>query len=538
MGGQDAWLGSMVRASSMGLRQKDNGVCLLTESGMVFAVSEERLSRKKHDNDYQLSMLAATHYAEINGFRLVSAALSSCGDLPGTLDSLPLDGLAVESVHSHHYAHALSAYWMSGFETSIVIVMDAGGSLLSSPTVAGEWWSAQREQTSVWIGDAGRVTLRRLLHAEPYDIGFGEWWRAFTYYLGWHTHTLTGNTMASAALGDDRYAEMTALWAEPSGTFGGQVLNNPRDPISMVKTALIACGITSPPSPRNPGERLVAPHFALARYLQESFTDALQRLVREESLATGMSKLCLSGGVAQNCVAAGAIAADIGYENLFVPVTAGDVGQPIGAALHAAQIAGAAWPSRGERVFLGPEHGELRENPGQPDIMRAAQRIARGGIVALVQGRSEFGPRALGHRTVLCDPLDKSAVERVKAGVKMRDDFMPLAPAIRRDVIEQWPNLARTETMTLAPKIPLSAAGEFGLALHADGTARIQVVKEGETMAGIIDTFERITGRRILINTSLNRRGAPIAESPKDAYEAFSELDVDGLLIGESWVER
>lgn len=538
MGSSEVWVGSMVRASSMGLNQKDNGVCLLTEDGIAFAVSEERLSRKKHDSDYQLSMEAASRYVETHKLQPVGAALTSCGDLPGSMDSLPSWCVRPIPVPSHHYAHALSAYWMSDFDSALVLVMDAGGSILSQPEVPGHWWSARREQTSFWVGSGEQVSLRRYIQADPFDIGFGEWWRAFTYFLGWHTHTLTGNTMALAALGDDRYLGAPPLWADLSGTFDGRVRNDPRHPVSMVRAALVAAGIEDAPPPRSPGSPIESGHAALARYLQVSFTSALQCLIREEMSASNAVRVCMSGGVAQNCVAAGVIGAEVGAGNLFVPVTAGDVGQPVGAALHAAQSLGARWPRREERIFLGPAHDVFGTGPDHFTAMKAAELIAAGGIVAVAQGRSEFGPRALGHRSVLCDPLDRTAVARVKAGVKMRDDFMPLAPAVRSDVLQPWPQLSRSRTMTIAPLIPSAATAEFGEAIHADGTARIQVVEPGEVISAVIDAFEKLTGRRVLINTSFNRRGEPIAESPDDAYGAFQSLDLDGLLIGASLIKR
>ena len=207
----------------MGLRQRDNGACLITEDGIEFAVSEERLSRLKHDTEFDRAISAATDYAHANKIRIVSAGLSSCGEPPGRLDAIPLTGISMAATPSHHYSHALSAFWMSRFDSSLVIVMDAGGSVLGSPSHPSEWWSAAREQTTVWLGAEEDVVLRRKVHCDPYDIGFGEWWRAFTHYLGWHSHTLTGNTMAAAGYGDGRYLAATPLWEDLTGTFDGRL---------------------------------------------------------------------------------------------------------------------------------------------------------------------------------------------------------------------------------------------------------------------------------------------------------------------------
>lgn len=527
---EQAWLGSMSRSSASGLRQKDNGVCLLTAHAIEFAVSEERLSGVKHDANSRRSLAAAHAHASLHNLEIGLPYLSSCTqplgsalDFPITYNTNPVP---------HHLSHALTAHALSPFDESIVIVMDAGGDLLSPPRSTAEWWTAEREQTSVWIGGRGLPRLIGYEHASPFDIGFGEWFRAFTYFFGWPSHTLTGNTMALASFGDDRFLSLTTLWEDPSGRMGGRLQNSPLTPIRMVEDLLAVLGLEIPPR-LNLLEPLTPLHCALARYLQHSFTDRLRRLVESYRRRLGIRNVCLGGGVAQNCVAAAVIASEIGAKRLFVPLSAGDLGQPLGNALYGHMLdTGRETAKFPEDPYLGPTHVELQnESVGGPADQVAAL-LAQGDIVAIVEGRSEFGPRALGHRSVLCDPCNSKAVSRVKRGVKQREDFMPLAPILLPEVLAPYPGLPSSRTMTVAPVIPEDLAEEFGETRHVDGTSRIQVSPEGAFVTRVLSEFAAITGRRVLVNTSFNNRGKPIIESSDDARTALQSLDVDWLVLG------
>jgi carbamoyltransferase len=170
----------------------------------------------------------------------------------------------------------------------------------------------------------------------------------------------------------------------------------------------------------------------------------------------------------------------------------------------------------------------------------AAHALEAGKIVGVLHGRSEFGPRALGNRSVLCDPTCPAAVSRVKRAVKCRDEFMPLAPVIHKRLSDELRStVPLSGTMVYAPVVPETLSSEFGATLHVDRTARIQAIEsEASVLGNILDAFYRETGRRVLVNTSFNRRGAPMVESPEDALEAFANLDIDALILGDYWLEK
>ena len=303
---------------------------------------------------------------------------------------------------------------------------------------------APREQTTLWYGINGTVVLLERHHATAFDIGYGEWYRAFTYYLGWPSHTLSGNTMALAAFGDDSAVSNDLIWDEGSGTFGGSIRNYPPDPIEMVRMLLARLGSGGRYKTRTPQEHWTYEHACLAAYLQRSLEKSVEHTVLSAMRKYGQSNVVLSGGVAQNCVMAAKLAAMTEVTGLFVSGYSSDIGQCVGNALHGrlADIGGRN-AKEAERLFLGPVHSSkdisaslkrFNLSPakrGMGDIAREiADRIASGQIVALYQGRSEFGARALGHRSVVCDPTNEATVLKVKEKVKQRDDFMPLAPAI------------------------------------------------------------------------------------------------------------
>ncbi|HEX9429901.1 MAG TPA: carbamoyltransferase C-terminal domain-containing protein [Candidatus Bathyarchaeia archaeon] len=519
---------------------------------MVLAVSEERLSRRKHDNrlDHAFSLALAT--ARSRGQAISGAAFSTCSDSPWTPKTPPrLEGASRVAVPSHHYSHALSAFLGSPFRESLVLVADAGGNTLF-PFDSRIWWSLPREQTSLWYGVAGNVHLLERRHFDPFHIGYGEWYRAITYFLGWHSHTLSGNTMALSAYGNAAEISNYGIWDEDfSGTLGGRIHNDPRRPIEMTLLLLNTLGAPRI-RPRQLDEPLTQAYANVAAYLQMSLENSLIAMVEKHLKVYRLSQVCLSGGVAQNCVAGAKLASRLGRENVFISAYSGDVGQCVGNALYARlRDIGPNEASHGEDVFVGPIHNDREVDLALADLdlsltsgseeeiaAEVAQRLAAGYVVGVCRGRSEFGPRALGNRSVLCDPCQPDVVARVKRAVKERDDFMPLAPVIDQALTHELGETPASPTMTFAPQLPEGFREEFGKAMHIDDTARLQLVAPGSFFAQVLATFMRITGRRVLINTSFNRRGEPIVESPADALRTLNELAIDCLVLQDRLVLR
>lgn len=529
---------------------RDNGVCLVGEDGILLAISEERLTRRKHDNKVGRGLECVRSYARRNKYIVRSATLSTCSDAPWSTKTVGITDSPTRLCLSHHYSHALSAFLASPFTEALVFVADAGGNTLHREE-SSAWWELPREQTSLWYGINGTVVLLERRHAAAFDIGYGEWYRAFTYYLGWPSHTLSGNTMALAGFGDNSVVSSDLLWDEDSGTFGGVIQNYPPDPIGMVRMLLARLGLDERYETRRPQEHWTYEHACLAAYLQRSLEHSVERTVLSEIRRYGQSNVVLSGGVAQNCVMAAKLASVTDVTGLFVSGYSSDIGQCVGNALHGrlADIGGGS-VREAEKLFLGPVHssGEISASlksfklssakRSMEDISREiADRLVSGQIVALYEGRSEFGARALGHRSVLCDPGNEAAVLQVKQKVKQRDDFMPLAPAISASAAQELSSFPLSKTMTLAPILPDLWRREFGQSMHVDGSARVQVCDADSMMGRVVEEFAAKSGRRAVINTSFNRRGEPIVESPAEALRATADLGIDVLVLEDMVIE-
>lgn len=548
------WLGFASPIATSGLKHRDNGVCIVDEERILFALSEERLSRLKHDHGFNFSIRAALTFLQGANGNLRAYGVSSCSDPPWSEKSVPPEVSSLPSylLPSHHYSHALSAYLLSGFSSAMIMVADAGGNTFSNIS-SSTWWTFPREQTSLWMGHEGCIYLLERLHYLPFDVGFGEWYRAFTHYLGWPSHTLSGNVMALAAYGDSNAISEDNLW-DIVGISGRKFIqNHPEKPLDMVSSFLnyIGCNdiLTRTPYIQASHSDI---HANLAAYIQRSLEEKILEYLKYTSKIYGALEICLTGGVFQNCVLNAKIAQEFGTERVYASPFAGDVGQCVGNALFARSHDVQAAIEPLDDTFLGLEYSKkdiknaidaanLSSDVEEIDDLcsRAAAGLEAGQVIAMFGGRSEFGPRALGNRSVLGDPKNESVVSRIKSAVKKREDFMPLAPAIHPSLaVELKAHIPVSSSMVFAPVVPDHYRSNFGSSLHIDNTARIQVAEEGTALFLVLDKFMARTGRRVLINTSFNKRGAPIVESPSDAISAFLELDIDALIIGSYWISK
>jgi carbamoyltransferase len=392
----DAWLGLCPPAANTGLRMRDNGVCLVGEDGILLAISEERLTRRKHDNQVGRGLECVSSYARENKYIVRNATLSTCSDAPWSTKAVDITDIPTRLCSSHHYSHALSAFLASPFTEALVFVTDAGGNIMHREE-SSAWWELPREQTSLWYGINGTVVLLERPHAAALDIGYGEWYRAFTYYLGWPSHTLSGNTMALAAFGDHTMVSSDLLWDEGSGTFGGVIWNYPPDPIGMVRKLLTRLGLGERYETRVPQEQWTYEHACLAAYLQTSLEQSVVRTILSGIRRYGQSNVVLSGGVAQNCVMAAKLASVTDVTGLFVSGYSSDIGQCVGNALHGRLVdVGGGSARETEKLFLGPVHSSVEISAtlkkfklssakrSMEDIAREiADRLVSGQVVAL-----------------------------------------------------------------------------------------------------------------------------------------------------------
>jgi carbamoyltransferase len=540
------------------------GACVVTDHG-VWAVSEERLSRRKYDGGFPTRAIAwAVAAAGLDGpgaLELVVFDLLGRGTAPRVEAELRRLGFAgpVRACR-HHDAHAASAWFPSPFDDAAVLVLDAGGTkpgdagpgLVPAPLSErlSSFWEAQTQYRG--LGNELRP-IRRTLAGPPYTINPGLLYGVASLHLGFGPLG-AGKVMGLAPFGRVPDGRRAAFFQD----FEGDPLASSDGPFPYDDEGLrrlcrdrLFWGTPH----REPADPLTAAHEELAAWVQYQTERAVLGLVRHLVAVTGCRRLCFSGGFALNVVTNRAILAETPVEELFVQPAATDSGIPLGCALWGWHVVlGRPRSFRMRTAALGSSYGPpeveaaLARNPGvraTPSAElagRTARALADGAIVGWFQGRSEYGPRALGHRSILADPRRASSVRRLNEEIKHREPFRPYAPMVLRDDASSYFELPAPESpfMLLLAQVREPWRAELPAVTHVDGTARVQTVTpEAEpSCAALLERFREITGLPVLLNTSFNRAGEPIVESPDDALRMLRATGLDALVLEDRWVEK
>ena len=417
----------------------------------------------------------------------------------------------------HHVAHAASAYLAAPHRSSAVLVVDGRG-----------------ERSSHLAGHATEGRLSVLASQElPHSLGL--MYEQVTEHLGFHRSSDEYKVMALAAYGSPRFLPQLESLVRATGD-GGFV------------TAAIPWATLAPAVPR--GEEPQAIHADLAASVQTLLERVLLELVRWLHRETGERALTMAGGVALNCVANSRLAEEGPFEHVWVQPAAGDAGTALGAALWVARAAGdpvrpmrtaalgRGWPAEALARWLATAGIPYEEPASIADAV--AEVLASDGLVAWFQGRSEFGPRALGHRSLLAHPGQARNLERLN-DVKGREQFRPVAPMVREErAAEIFKGPLPSPYMLFTHRVAPAWIDRIPAAVHVDGTARIQTVDPATEplVADMLAGFERRTGLPVVINTSLNTAGRPMVDDPRDALECFGSAPIDALAIGPYLVRR
>ncbi len=460
------------------------------------------------------------------------------------------------SFTGHHEAHAASAFFPSPFEEAAIIVLDG----------VGEW------STASWgIGSGNTVTLQQEVRF-PHSIGL--LYSAMTYYLGFSVNSGEYKVMGLAPYGQPRFADL--LWSN--------VIDLKEDGSFWLDQRYFdyCAGLTMTSSkfhelfggpPRDPESPISQRHMDLAASVQAVCEEVMLRVARHVHATTGLRNLCLAGGVALNCVGNGRVLREGPFERLWIQPAAGDAGGAIGAALlvwhHALENSRTPDPEDSLRgAQLGPRvstddvvaYLESINAPftrfGQESILcdEIAQLLDEGCVLGLVQGRMEFGPRALGNRSIIGDARSMRMQETMNVKVKFRESFRPFAPSVLEEDVSSYfdldapsPYMLLVAPVVAARRKPGSPAGEARVGLdrlkearsdipavtHVDFSARIQSVNatRNPRYYAIISAFKRRTGCPMIVNTSFNIRGEPIVNTPAEAYRCFMFTDIDALVL-------
>lgn len=477
------------------------------------------------------------------------------------LDELDLGTVKPDQVvfGFHHHSHAASAYYPSPFDDAAILVMDG----------VGEWAT-----TSAGIGEGASVTLTKEIRF-PHSIGM--LYSAFTYYLGFKVNDGEYKVMGLAPYGEPKYVDtildnLITINDDGSYHLDMQYFNYCTG-LTMTnrKFDTLFAG-----PPRKPQQPLTQKHMDIARSVQAVTEQIVLKLVENLYLESGKKNLCLAGGVALNCVANGRILRESSFENIWIQPAAGDAGSALGVALAVANEMGdgtriPALPKSGDSMrgsYLGPEFDNqaIRETLNHHDAKFehiadetklfdiAATALAAEQVVGWFQGAMEFGPRALGNRSILGDAASSSMQKVLNLKIKYREGFRPFAPAVLKEDTKEYFDLdGDSPYMLLVAPVLESRRLENkdnnlqGLAklneirsdipavTHVDYSARVQTV-DGVTnprFKALLETFKAKTGRGVLINTSFNVRDEPVVCTPEDAYRCFMATEMDMLVMGD-----
>jgi carbamoyltransferase len=417
----------------------------------------------------------------------------------------------------HHVAHAASAYLAAGLGDCAVIVADGRG-----------------ERASYLAGKVrdGRLTI---LSTQPLPHSLGLLYEELTMHLGFHRSSDEYKVMGLAGYGKPKFLDEFRRLVRVREDGGFET-----DPVDFSQFA----------PKRADADEFIGAHADLAASVQTRLEEVLLELACRLHARTNDRYLTMAGGVALNCVANARIAREGPFERVWVQPAAGDAGTSLGAALFAAQkngdrvqpmktaALGRAWSDEELGRWLDRAHVEY-EQPG--DIAASvAEILADDGVVAWFQGRSEYGPRALGHRSLLANPRYPDNLERLNA-IKGREQFRPLAPMVLEErAAEIFDGQLPSPYMLFTHRVKAEWRDAIAAAVHVDGTARVQTVNAADEplVARMLHAFDRLTGTPVVINTSFNTAGRPMVDDPRDALECFGSSPIDALAIGPFLLRR
>jgi carbamoyltransferase len=567
----------------------DSAACLVKDGDILAAAQEERFTRRKHDHGFPANAIrycldeAGISIDETDYIvyydkpfmtfeRLLMSYLTVAPrGLRSWLKSMPLwlgkklnvvklikketgyrgDVLFTE----HHESHAAAAFFPSPFGEAAILTMDG----------VGEWATA-----SYGVGKENEITLLKELH---FPDSLGLLYSAFTYFTGFKINSGEYKLMGLAPYGVPRYKNMILdelIDLKEDGSLrmdlsyfdflGGLRMTNGR-------FARLFGG-----PPREPESEITQREMDIASSIQAVTEEAVLRMAKHVRRETGQKNLCLAGGVALNCVANGRILKEGNFEDLWIQPAAGDAGGALGAALsvwhrylgNGREISSSRDRQKGSYLgpgFLNDSVREYLDANGYPyhrlesreKAAQVAGEIARGKIVGYMAGRMEFGPRALGARSILGDPRSEDTQTVMNLKIKYRESFRPFAPSVLEEKVHEYFELDRpspymllvagvreerrlaatsSESLSMLDRLKVKRS-DLPAITHIDYSARVQTVNKADKpdYHDIISEFEKLTGYPVVVNTSFNVRGEPIICTPEDAYRCFMRTDMDTLVI-------
>lgn len=583
----------------------DAAACLVRDGEIVAAAQEERFTRKKHDSNFPTNTIAycltegkigprqidyVVFYDKpfLKFERLLETYLafapkgfgSFVTSLPGWLkDKLFQKTVITKALgeacgkdinwtskllfSEHHMSHAASAFFPSPFESAAVLTMDG----------VGEWTTS-----SLAVGNGNKLLVHKEIHF-PHSLGL--LYSAITYYAGFIVNSGEYKLMGLAPYGDPRYTNLIKdhlIDIKEDGSFALDMSYfNYCTGLTMTNEKFHNL-FGSPP--RKPESMLTQREMDLAASIQAVTEEVVIKLAKGVAKHTGLKNLCLAGGVALNCVANGKLLRENVFDHIWIQPAAGDAGGALGAALGAYHIMldqprkAVAGLDLMKGSYLGPQYSQDDINERltkcgsvftalteEQAIELTAQALADGKAIGWHSGRMEFGPRALGGRSILADPRSPAMQKQLNLKVKYRESFRPFAPSVLREDLDQWFEInSDSPYMLLVADVNKDKRRQmtdeentfFGIdklnvsrsaipaVTHVDYSARIQTVHAETNLRyyKLIKRFKELTGCPVLVNTSFNVRGEPVVSTPEDAFRCFMGTELDVLVVGNAFLHK
>ena len=575
----------------------DSAACLVRDGEIVAAAQEERFTRVKHDPDFPahavsyclreggieatdlycvgfydkplltFERLLETHLGTAPlGLRLYWKSMKVWLEKKLWIPQLIQEQLGCDvpvMFSDHHESHAASAFYPSPYREAAIATLDG----------VGEWTT-----TSYGYGrDAEIHTLADIKF--PHSLGL--FYSAFTYFAGFKVNSGEYKLMGLAPYGEPKYVELMLNEIIDLKDDGSFKLNtryfNYLSGLTMTSRAMDKLFGGAPRRPETP---LTQREMDIARSCQVVTEEVMLRIARTVYRETKLKNLCMAGGVALNCVGNGRILREGPFENIWIQPAAGDAGGALGVALalwynhlgHERVADGANDAMRG--ALLGPEYGDeeiyqcIEQQEGVAQKLaedelpvRVAELLAAGKVVGFFQGRMEFGPRALGARSILGDPRSTQMQSVMNRKIKFRESFRPFAPTVLRECVHEFfeldadsPYMLQVAPIKAERQIPMSEGQQrlFGIdklnvprsdmpaVTHVDYSARVQTLRRQDhpRYYDVIRAFQSLTGYPVVVNTSFNVRGEPIVQSPEDAYRCFMRTEMDFLVMGSYILDK
>ena len=582
----------------------DSAACLVVDGKIIAAAQEERFTRKKHDAAFPTN--AVNYCLAEAGIKASDLDYAVFYDKPflkferlletylafaprgfkSFVTSLPVwlkdkffqkrmisDALTEQFgkdvnwterllFSEHHLSHAASAFFPSPFDEAAVLTMDG----------VGEWTT-----TSLAIGKGNQLSVQKEIHF-PHSLGL--LYSAITYYTGFKVNSGEYKVMGLAPYGEPRFADLIKkhlIDIQEDGTFHLDMSYfNYATGLTMTNERFDKLFGGPPRKAESP---LTQREMDLAASVQAVTEEVVIKLARSIRKSTGQKNLCLAGGVALNCVANGKLLKEKIFDNIWIQPAAGDAGGAVGAALAACHLV-MNQPRVVESTdamhgsYLGPSYsqsdietrlraaGAVFSSVSDDELInQTAQALADGKAVGWHQGRMEFGPRALGGRSIIADPRSPTLQKQLNLKVKYRESFRPFAPSVLREDVSEWfdietdspymllvTEVAKSKQLSMTPEqeklfgieklnVPRS---EIPAITHVDYSARVQTVHENTNPKyhQLISKFKELTGCPVLVNTSFNVRGEPIVCTPEDAFNCLMGTEIEFLVVGNAVMRK